>query len=46
MADRPRAAEASERITDFNRNGIDDAIDISIGNSLDENLNCIPDEAE
>ena len=38
--------EARHPICDFNRNGIDDAIDISTFNSLDENLNGIPDEAE
>ena len=37
---------ADEPIMDFNGNGIDDAIDISDGTSLDENLNGIPDEAE
>ncbi len=31
---------------DANGNGIDDALDISDMNSLDENLNGIPDDAE
>ncbi len=34
------------RITDCNGNGIDDAIDISSGTSLDANGDCRPDECE
>ncbi len=41
-----RASRTSEPISDFNRNGIDDMIDIADGYSLDEDMNGIPDEAE
>ncbi len=41
-----RRAAGKDPIQDWNGNGIDDAIDISYGNSLDVDCNGIPDEAE
>lgn len=44
---RPSGGAALTRpIVDGNDNGVEDAIDISDGTSLDEDLNGIPDEIE